>query len=127
MRVLVITQYFWPENFRINDLSAELVKRGHQVTVLTGKPNYPEGRVFDKYKEAPSAFSHYQGCEIVRVPIVARGKRSKIKLVFNYLSYALSASTYGLYKLKRQEFDVIFVFEPSILIHSELVVSKNCH
>ncbi|HIP10141.1 MAG TPA: glycosyltransferase WbuB, partial [Rhodospirillales bacterium] len=43
MRVLVISQYYWPESFRINDLTDDLVRRGHQVTVLTGVPNYPSG------------------------------------------------------------------------------------
>ena len=50
MHLLVVTQYFWPENFRINDLVAEMVKRGHQVTVLTGLPNYPSGEIFSEYE-----------------------------------------------------------------------------
>ena len=72
MRILVVTQYFWPENFRINDLCVELVNRGHEVTVLTGKPNYPDGQVFKEYSENKSAFTDYNGCEILRVPIVSR-------------------------------------------------------
>lgn len=43
LKVLVVTQYFWPENMRINDLVSDFVGRGHEVTVLTGCPNYPEG------------------------------------------------------------------------------------
>ena len=49
MKLLVISQYFWPENFRINDLVADMVGRGHEVTVLTGQPNYPSGRFFPGY------------------------------------------------------------------------------
>ena len=49
MRILVISQYFFPENFRINDLVFSLNKRGHNVEVLTGKPNYPKGDYFTGY------------------------------------------------------------------------------
>ncbi|MEO1944915.1 MAG: glycosyltransferase family 4 protein, partial [Candidatus Thioglobus sp.] len=113
MRILVVTQYFWPENFRINDLCAELAQRGHNVTVLTGKPNYPDGVIFDEYKQSPLSFNQYQGCEVVRVPIVARGSGSSMKLILNYVSFALSASLFGFFKLRKAKFDVIFVFEPS--------------
>ena len=51
MRLLVVSQYFWPENFRINDLVGELLRRGHQVTVLTGLPNYPDGKVFQEFRD----------------------------------------------------------------------------
>ena len=51
MRVLIISQYFWPENFRVNELSEELNKLGHKVTILTGYPNYPSGRIFEEFKK----------------------------------------------------------------------------
>jgi len=113
MKILVVSQYFWPENFRINDLCAELARRGHEVTVLTGKPNYPSGKIFPDFDSNPAAFNQYQGCQIVRVPIVYRGKGSSVKLSMNYVSYFLSASLMGAWKLKGQSFDMIFVFEPS--------------
>ncbi len=113
MRILVVTQYFWPENFRINDLCAELVSRGHEVTVLTGKPNYPEGNVFVEYVSNPSNFNEYAGCKVVRVPMMVRGQASSIKLMLNYLTFALSAMLIGAWKLKKKPFDVIFVYEPS--------------
>lgn len=112
MRILVVSQQFWPENFRINDLTAELVRRGHEVTVLTGVPNYPEGKVYDAYREEPEKFAHYQGASIVRVPIIVRGRR-KLTLVLNYLSFALSATLVGAFKLRGKKFDAIFTFEPS--------------
>jgi colanic acid biosynthesis glycosyl transferase WcaI len=112
MRLLVVSQYFWPENFRINDLVAEFVKRGHQVTVLTGLPNYPDGKVFDQFKADPVHYSKYEGAEIVRVPLVARG-RGGIRLLLNYLSFAASASFIGLWKLRGRQFDVIFTCQLS--------------
>ena len=113
MRILVVTQYFWPENFRINDLCAELVNRGHEVTVLTGKPNYPDGKIFDDYLNKPADYNEYEGATIIRAPMLARGKGSSFKLGLNYLSFALSASTIGLLKLRDKQFDVIFVCQLS--------------
>lgn len=113
MKILVVSQYFWPENFRINDLCAELASRGHEVTVLTGVPNYPEGEVFEDYINSPKNFNNYKGCKLVRVPMVSRGKGSSIKLMLNYLTFALSAMFIGGWKLQKKTFDVIFVFEPS--------------
>lgn len=112
MRILVVTQYFWPENFRINDLCAELVARGHQVVVLSGVPNYPEGEVFPAFRENPTHFDGYNGVEIVRVPMLPR-KRGSIRLLLNYLSFALSASTIGPWKLRRKKFDVVFACQLS--------------
>lgn len=112
MRLLVVSQYFWPENFRINDLVAELVRRGHQVTVLTGLPNYPEGKVFQQYRDDPGRYAHYEGAEVVRVPMTPRGMGG-LRLLLNYLSFALSASVIGLWKLRGRQFDAIFAYEPS--------------
>ena len=63
MRVLVVTQYFWPENFRINDLVLELKHRGHELTILTGKPNYPLGKIFPEFKTDPSQYQNFDGIE----------------------------------------------------------------
>lgn len=112
MRLLVVTQYFWPEAFRINELVSELGRRGHKVTVLTGKPNYPDGEVFAEYRRSPGDFASYEGANVVRVPMVARG-RSGLRLLLNYVSFAMSASLFGAVRLRREKFDAIFVFEPS--------------
>lgn len=112
MRLLVVTQYFWPENFRINDLVSELIRRGHQVTVLTGVPNYPDGHVFPAFKSDASRFSRYAGACVHRVPMQPRGKGG-MRLLLNYLSFAISASTVGVWKLRGLHFDAIFAYEPS--------------
>lgn len=112
MRLLVVSQYFWPENFRINDLVAELVRRGHQVTVLTGIPNYPEGAVFQQFREEPACFSKYAGAEIIRVPMTTRGQGG-LRLMLNYLTFAASASVLGAWKLRGRKFDAIFTCQLS--------------
>jgi len=112
MRILVVTQYFWPENFRINDLVSELIKRGHEITILTGIPSYPNMEVYYKFINNPSEYNSYQGANIIRVPMITRGNAG-LKLVINYLSFAISASIIGIYRLRGLSFDSIFVFEPS--------------
>ena len=112
MRLLVVSQYFWPEVFRVNDVVAELVARGHQVTVLTGRPNYPDGRVFESYRRTPSEFDRYAGATVTRVPLRPRGKGS-LQLVLNYLSFVVWGTLLGPWRLRGQRFDAIFVFETS--------------
>jgi colanic acid biosynthesis glycosyl transferase WcaI len=112
MNILVVSQYFWPENFRINDWVNGMLARGHSVTVLTGKPNYPSGNVFEDYKNNNAEFNDYGEAKIIRVPMIARGQK-KWRLLLNYLSFSLSASSIGLWKLRRQKFDASFVFGAS--------------
>jgi colanic acid biosynthesis glycosyl transferase WcaI len=112
VHILVISQYFWPENFRINDLVREWLQRGHQVTVLTGIPNYPLGQVFTDYRKQPEFYAQFNGARIVRVPMLVRGAGS-FRLILNYLSFALSGMIFGPWLLRKVKSDVIFVFEPS--------------
>jgi len=111
VKILVVSQYFWPENFRINDLVEGLQQRGHAVTVLTGLPNYPGGKFFAGYSLRGPYRERLHGADIVRVPLFARGNGGGLKLVLNYLSFALAA-TLGGWRCKGA-FDAIFVFEPS--------------
>ncbi|HEX2208922.1 MAG TPA: glycosyltransferase family 4 protein [Longimicrobium sp.] len=112
LRILVLTQYFWPEDFRINDLARGLRERGHQVTVLTGMPNYPDGKFFAGYGATGPREQDYHGVRVLRVPLVSRGPAKGARLAMNYASFALSASVLGPLRA-RGGFDVIFVFEPS--------------
>ena len=112
MRILIITQYFWPETFRINDLAKGLVDLGHEITVLTGKPNYPDGKFYDGYGFFRKSRDEYCGIEVVRAPVIPRGKGSSIRLVVNYISFAIFASFVALRKCYRS-YDLIFVYEPS--------------
>jgi glycosyltransferase involved in cell wall biosynthesis len=112
LQLLVVSQYFWPENFRVNDLVAGLVQRGHEVTVLTGTPNYPEGRTLPAYRVDPDGFSSYAGAKIVRVPLVARGQTS-LRLALNYLSFVVTGLSFGLWRLRGQHFDAIVMVQHS--------------
>ena len=112
MNILVVTQYFWPENMRINDLVRDLSEKGHEVTVLTGQPNYPEGKVYEAYRQSPADFMSYARAKVVRVPLVSRGN-SSIRLILNYLSFFFLASTFGAWKLRGKHYDSVFVYAVS--------------
>lgn len=112
LRVAIVSQYFWPENFRINDLVGELILRGHRVTILTGTPNYPEGKTYPAFKANRARFSRFQGAEVIRVPVVPRGKR-RLTLALNYISFAISGSLLAPFRLRGRRFDVILVFQTS--------------
>jgi glycosyltransferase involved in cell wall biosynthesis len=112
MKILIVTQYFWPESFRITDLAAGLLQRGHQVEVLTGMPNYPSGRLFPGYRVFAPASEQHQGIPIRRVPILPRGSRRNWQLAMNYASFLITASVLGPLRC-RGNYDVVFVYEPS--------------
>ena len=112
MKILIVSQYYWPENFRVNDLTLELVQRGHEVTVLTGIPNYPGGKVFDAFRSDRKSFDYFAGSRVCRIPMLARGSGS-LRLMLNYLSFVIGACCFGPWCLRGQNFDVIFTYEPS--------------
>tara|TARA_B100000963_G_scaffold361806_1_gene399823 strand:+ start:30832 stop:32049 length:1218 start_codon:yes stop_codon:yes gene_type:complete len=112
MRILIITQYFWPEDFRINEIVDDFSKRGHEINILTGEPNYPEGYLFKDYIKDKKKFSSYKGCQIKRLPVFRRGS-NKFSLLLNYISFVVYASIYGIFRYSKNDFDNIFVFEPS--------------
>ena len=113
MRVLIWTQYFWPENFHINAVARNLQDQGVEVTVLTGKPNYPEGEIFAGYKAKGIQQEGYSGIEVIRIPLLPRGKNSARGLALNYLSFIFSGYLYAPYALRGKKFDAIFVYAPS--------------
>lgn len=112
MRILVVTQYFWPEDFRVNDLAAGLVSRGHEVTVLTGLPNYPGGRFFPGYGWRGPYSEEYAGAGVVRVPLAPRGNAGAFRLALNYMTFVLFGAWGALFRL-HGDYDVIFVSEVS--------------
>ncbi|MFO7607105.1 MAG: glycosyltransferase family 4 protein [Desulfurivibrionaceae bacterium] len=113
MKILVVSQYFWPEQFRINDLVLTLKERGHQVRVMTGVPNYPTGRLFEGYSWWKKRRDSLEGIRIYRLPLFLRRRGKGWQLAFNYLSFVFFGCLLGPWLLRKHEFDLIFVYEPS--------------
>lgn len=111
MKILIISQYFYPENFRINDLALELKNRGHKITVLTGLPNYPKGEYFDGYDDKKNCDEIWNDIPIYRCKLRPR-KTGSVNLIKNYLSFVIEANK-KLKELENQDFDLIYVFEVS--------------
>ena len=86
MRILVISQYFFPENFRINDLVFSLKKRGYQIELLTGKPNYPKGEYFEGYSWKSPNEEDIQGVKTYRSNLILRKSGGGVRLFLNYFS-----------------------------------------
>jgi glycosyltransferase involved in cell wall biosynthesis len=118
LRVLIVSQYFHPENFRINELVRDLAAAGHQLTVVTGKPNYPDGKLFPGYRALGVQRDVYEGAEVVRLPLVPRGRRSGLRLAINYLSFVLSGYLMAPLALRGRTFDAVFVYAPSPLLQA---------
>ncbi|MCK9376400.1 MAG: glycosyltransferase family 4 protein [Syntrophobacterales bacterium] len=112
MNILIIANHFWPENFPINILARGLHDRGHQVTVLTGIPNYPAGKFYPGYGIFQRLVDDYQGIKIFHVPLIPRGSGSTLRLILNYLSYALCAGFLAPLWC-RGAIDLILVYETS--------------
>lgn len=108
--ILVVSQYFYPEPFRINDMCEEWVKRGHQVTVVTGIPNYPEGKFYKGYGWFKKRKENWRGINIIRLPIISRG-HSSIRLILNYYSFVYAGFFWKAFT--RIKPDLIFTFEVS--------------
>ncbi len=111
MKILVISQYFYPENFRINDLVFSLKERGHQVEVLTGKPNYPKGDYFKGYSWKNPLEEEIQGVKVHRANLILRKKGGGFRLFLNYFSFVFFAF-FKIIRL-RGNFDKIFIYAPS--------------
>ncbi len=110
-KILIVSQYFWPEDFRVNELAKGLVEEGYSVDVLTGRPNYPSGKIDKEYKKNPNKFSSYKGARIYRVIHFLRGNK-KFSLILNYLSFLIAGSVYSLF-LSRKKYDFIIAIQLS--------------
>ncbi len=108
MKILFISQYFYPETFKGNDIVFDFVKRGHEVTVLTGKPNYPEGEFYKGYGFFKKNKEVIHGVRIIRTPIYPRKNGKGINLVLNYISFVFFSYFACLFRIKGK-YDLIFV------------------
>ena len=110
MKILVVDQYFYPEEFQINDICVQMVRDGHDVTVLTGLPNYPTGVIPDEYKHGKRRDEWYEGIHVIRCFEIPR-TRSAIGMASNYVSFVIS-SCIKQYRLDA-DFDIVFIYETS--------------
>ncbi|MBR5321981.1 MAG: glycosyltransferase family 4 protein [Clostridia bacterium] len=110
MKILIVTQYFYPETFRVNTLCEELVKRGNEVTVLTGYPQYPRGEIYDGYGFKVPYEKEWKGAKIERIKVLPRGK-TPLGLLLNCYTFVAEGKKWV--KKCKEKFDAIYVFEVS--------------
>ncbi len=103
MKILVVCQYFYPENFVISKICEKLVSFGHDVTVLTGKPNYGYGEIIPEYRKMK--YQEYNGLKIHRVNLVAR-KKSRFLIIRNYLSFWRNSKKWV--RKCKEKYDIVY-------------------
>lgn len=124
MKILVISQYYYPEPFKIHEICEEFVKRGNEVTVITGRPNYPDGKLIDGYDDPSRMNEIVNGVHVIRTAIPLRGD-NPISLIRNYLSYPRHAKK--AIRLLDKEFDIVFVYQlsPVFMIKPAIYYKKQ--
>ena len=124
MKILVVCQYYKPEPFRISEICEELVKRGNEVTVLTGLPNYPMGEIYEGYRKGKKRDEVINGVSVHRCFTIGR-KQGVVHRFLNYYSYAISSTRYA--KKIREKFDVVFVnqLSPVMMANAGITYKKR--
>ena len=123
MKILLLTQWFDPEpTFKGLAFAKELIKQGHEVEVLTGFPNYPQGKLYDGYKLKLFQKENIEGISVLRVPLYASHDNSAFKRVLNYASFAVSATLYGIFLTKKA--DVIYAYHPPLTVDMAALLIK---
>lgn len=112
MKILVVCQHYWPENFRINDLVEGFIERGHEVDVLCGQPNYPAGQFFEGYDSHSVKEEQHGKVKVYRTFEIKRGSNSNLRIFLNYITFPI-ASLFKIRKLKKKEYDRIFLYQLS--------------
>ncbi len=125
MRILIVGQYFWPENFRINDLALGLKERGHEVMVFTGKPNFPGGSFFEGYSMFGKSKESWNGITIYRAPLIQRGNGKGLSLIINYLSFAFFGSIKALFLDLKADIVLVYQQSPVILALPGVIFKKK--
>ena len=118
MRILFFSQHFWPESFGFNDLVLKLTNAGEIVSVLTGKPNYPDGQIFDGYSAWGTNREKFGKADVFRIPLIPRGSNSRLRLAVNYLSFIFSGFLLAPTLLRGKRFDVVLVYASSPLLQA---------
>lgn len=110
MKILVVCQHYYPENFQITDICEELAKKGHDVTALVGLPNYPLGYILQDYKHGKNRKETINEVNVIRCFEIGR-RKNKIFLALNYLSFWLSS----IFKVRtlKNDYDIVLGYETS--------------
>ncbi len=116
MKILVICQHYYPEPFRITDICEEMVKKGHQVSVCAGTPNYPLGKIYLGYEKGQKSDEVLNGVNVHRCKTAPR-KTGALNRLKNYFSFARSSKKYV--KKMKGDFDVVFVNQLSPVMMAE--------
>ena len=116
MKILIVTQFYYPEPFRVHEIAEKLANGGHIINVLTTYPNYPHGFFYDGYKVRGTLRENLNGVEITRIPSRPRGK-SKLGLVASYLSFYKRAKKYLKHR-KEVDFDVVYCYQTSPILQA---------
>lgn len=126
MRLLLITNHFFPESFRVNDIAFDRAQRGDVVTVLTGIPDYPEGHFHKGYSLFKKRIEYVNGVKVVHVPLIPRGDGSKIRMMLNYASSLFFFFFHGWYQAIFHKYDSVFVHDtsPAFISLPAITVSK---
>lgn len=109
MRICIFTNHFYPEDFKVNDIAFELAKLGYDITVLTAIPDYPKGKFFDGYSLFKRRHEIVNGVNVIRLPIIPRGKGGAFRLVLNYISYYFCLTIFTFFHSFLNKYDRIFV------------------
>lgn len=126
MRILICTNHFYPETFKVNDIAWHLQEQGHEVTVLTAIPDYPKGHYHEGYGIFHKRVETVNGVKVYRAFIMPRGNGGTIRLALNYLSYTISSIFLTLYLCLTHHYDAVFVHETSpVMIGIPGVIAKK--
>lgn len=124
-KILFICQYFYPEVFRGNDIAFHWAEQGHDVHVIAGIPNYPEGKFHKGYGFFKKRHETVNGVHITRLPIIPRGN-NKIMLMLNYFSYFIIAWIYILFHSLWHKYDFVFCQQLSpVMMSSPAILYKK--
>lgn len=112
-RILVFTNHYFPENFKINELTQKL-SENNIIHVITGLPNYPQGKIYDGYSVFEKSYEKIStNLSVTRLPLIPRRSGSKFMLIINYLSYFISCICYTIYLLFKKKYDIVLIHHTS--------------
>jgi hypothetical protein len=108
LKICIFTNHFYPEDFKVNDIAFEFAKKGYNITVITAIPDYPYGKYYKGYSLLKRRREKVNGVQVIRLPIIPRGKGKSINLVLNYLSYFVSSLIFTLFYSISNKYDLVF-------------------